>query len=66
MIQLSFGEENDYYLGASGRSTNIYIDNDGVSGLSRNDELIGVIRGVSLNEGIIKDIQGFSFAGFEE
>ena len=65
-IQLSFGEEQDYYLGAIAGGTGIYIDDDGISGLSRNDELIGLIRGVSLNEGIIDNIQGFSFAGFEE
>ena len=66
LIRLSFNEENDYYLGAAGGGTGIYIDDDGVSGLSRNDELIGLIRGISLNEGIIDNIQGFSFAGFEE
>ena len=66
LIRLSFNEENDYYLGAAGGGTGIYIDDDGVSGLSRNDELIGLIRGISLNEGIIDNIQGFTFAGFEE
>ena len=60
IIQLFNGEDN-YYLGATSRGTNIFIDNDGVEGLSRNDELIGVIRGVKLNEGMISDsTQGFN------
>ena len=60
IIQLFNGEDN-YYLGATSRGSNIFIDNDGVEGLSRNDELIGVIRGVKFAEGMISDsTQGFN------
>ena len=61
-IELFAGET--YYLGVRGRSTRIYIDNDAVDGLTRNDELIGVIRGVSLAEGMINDsTTGFNLVG---
>ncbi|MGB3757380.1 MAG: hypothetical protein WBA07_13550 [Rivularia sp. (in: cyanobacteria)] len=63
-IQLFAGE--DYYLDVTRGSSSVYIDNDGVQGLSRNDELIAVIKGVSLNEGRINNLPGFSFVGFEE
>ncbi len=60
-IQLSGA--GDYYFGAIGGSTGIYIDDDGVSGLSRNDELIGLIRGADFAEGKIDgSIKGFYFA----
>ncbi|BAY86677.1 protein with type I secretion target domain and SCP-like extracellular domain [Calothrix parasitica NIES-267] len=59
-IQLFAGE--DYYLDVSRGSSNIYIDNDGVEGFSRNDELIGVIKGVVLTEGNIDgSVEGFNF-----
>ncbi|MEM1392437.1 MAG: calcium-binding protein [Cyanobacteria bacterium P01_H01_bin.150] len=59
-IQL-FGGEN-YYLDVVRGSSSIYIDNDGVEGFSRNDELIGVIKGVTLTEGDIDgSTEGFNF-----
>ena len=59
-IQLFGGE--DYYLDVTRGSSSIYIDNDGVEGFSRNDELIGVIKGVALNEGKIEgSVEGFNF-----
>ncbi len=45
------GSANDYVLKVSGSSTRIFLD-DGVSGFTRQDELIGVVRnntGLSLN-----------------
>ncbi|MBV6626023.1 MAG: hypothetical protein KI793_24340 [Rivularia sp. (in: Bacteria)] len=60
-IQLYNGEE-DYYLGNMSQGTGIYIDNDGVQGLTGNDELIGLIRKVKLAEAEIDgSIQGFYF-----
>ena len=59
-ILLFAGE--DYYLDVTRGSSSIYIDNDGVKGFSRNDELIGVIKGVALNEGNIDgSSEGFNF-----
>ncbi|MEL7244314.1 MAG: calcium-binding protein [Cyanobacteria bacterium J06573_2] len=59
-IQLFSGE--NYYLDVARGSSSIYIDNDGVEGFSRNDELISVIKGVSLTEGNIDgSIEGFNF-----
>ncbi|MDY6902741.1 MAG: calcium-binding protein, partial [Cyanobacteriota bacterium] len=59
-IQLFGGET--YYLDVTRGSSSVYIDNDGVEGLTRNDELIGVIKGVALTEGKIDgSIQGFYF-----
>ncbi len=63
-IQLSFAEEKNYYLGATRGGTGIYIDDDGVEGLTVNDELIGLIRKGDFAEGMINgDIQGFYFVG---
>jgi hypothetical protein len=65
-IQLFAGEE-DYYFGAIGGSTGIYIDNDNAEGLTRNDELIGLIRKGNFAEGMIDgSIQGFYFANTNE
>ncbi len=59
-IQLFVGE--DYFLDVTRGSSSVYIDNDSVEGLSRNDELIAVIKGVSLTEGKIDGYtQGFYF-----
>ena len=41
-----YGSAEDYILDVSRGSTSIYLNDDGVDGLSRNDELIGVIKGV--------------------
>ncbi|MGB3654589.1 MAG: choice-of-anchor Q domain-containing protein [Rivularia sp. (in: cyanobacteria)] len=47
-IQLH-GSAEDYILDVSRGSTSIYMNDDGVDGLSRNDELIGVIKGVEFD-----------------
>ncbi|MEL6459311.1 MAG: hypothetical protein AAFQ91_13790, partial [Cyanobacteria bacterium J06621_15] len=57
-IQLH-GSAEDYILDVSRGSTSIYLNDDGMDGLTRNDELIGVIKGVSLEN----MSSGFSFAG---
>ena len=59
-ILLFAGE--DYYLDVTRGSSSIYIDNDGVEGFSRNDELIAVVKGVALAEGNIDgSTEGFNF-----
>lgn len=40
------GAATNYGLQTSGGDTNIYLDNDGIAGLSANDELIGIVKGV--------------------
>lgn len=59
-IQLN-GSADDYILDVSRRGTSIYLNNDDVDGLTRNDELIGIIKGVTLEN---MD-SGFSFVGGE-
>lgn len=60
-IQLYNGEY-DYYLGATSGGTGIYIDDDGVKGLTGNDELIGLIRKGNFAETEIDgSIKGFYF-----
>jgi Transposase DDE domain group 1/RTX calcium-binding nonapeptide repeat (4 copies) len=64
VIQLQQGIS--YVLGSTPNSTGlggtgIYIDNDGVAGLSSNDELIGVLQGVTLSGPISSNRPGFSF-----
>lgn len=64
VIQLYGGAS--YYLGATPKGVNsgtgIFIDNDGVNGLSNNDELIGVLSKTNLSNGIITNsTAGFSF-----
>ncbi|HEY9694944.1 MAG TPA: DUF4347 domain-containing protein [Oculatellaceae cyanobacterium] len=55
-----------YFLGSSPSGvvggTSIFIDNDGTSGLTTQDELIGVLQGVNLGKGLISNnTQGFNF-----
>ncbi|WP_307731199.1 calcium-binding protein [Microseira wollei] len=40
------GAATNYGLQTSGGDTNIYLDNDAIAGLSANDELIGIVKGV--------------------
>jgi len=40
------GSPTNYGLQTSGADTNIYLDNDGIAGLSANDELVGIVKGV--------------------
>ncbi|HLP88021.1 MAG TPA: SBBP repeat-containing protein [Nostocaceae cyanobacterium] len=63
-VQLSNGLS--YYLGASPSGmtsgTGIFIENDGITGLSANDEFIGVLQGVSLTFGqVTTSTTGFTF-----
>ena len=60
-IQLH-GSADDYVLDVSRGSTSIYLNDDGVQGLTRNDELIGIIKGFSIEN----MNSGFSFATDEE
>jgi Ca2+-binding RTX toxin-like protein len=57
-----------YYLGTAptgtttGGGTGIFIDNDGTSGLTATDELIGTLQGVNLGTGAItSSTAGFTF-----
>jgi Ca2+-binding RTX toxin-like protein len=59
------GTTYSYILGAAPASTGltgtgIYIDNDGVAGLSSNDELIAVLSGVFLSGTITDNTPGFN------
>lgn len=45
-IQLA-GMDADYVLSSVGSNTNIYLDNDGISGFSAKDELIARVSGVT-------------------
>lgn len=58
IIQL-FGSADDYVLDVSRGSTSIYLDDDGMDGFTRNDELIGVIKRVNLQD----MSSGFNFLG---
>lgn len=40
------GTATNYGLQTSGADTNIYLDNDGIAGLSANDELVAIVKGV--------------------
>ncbi|MGB3204278.1 MAG: Ig-like domain-containing protein, partial [Crinalium sp.] len=69
VVQLT--NNSSYYLGAaptgtySGSSgTGIFIDNDGTSGLSAKDELIGVLQGVPLTGQINNNTAGFTFVNY--
>ncbi|BAY86678.1 protein with type I secretion target domain and SCP-like extracellular domain [Calothrix parasitica NIES-267] len=57
-IQL-YGSAEDYILDVSRGSTSIYLNDDGMDGLTRNDELIGVIKGFTLEN----MNSGFNFVG---
>jgi hypothetical protein len=39
--------------------TGIYIDNDGITGLSSQDELIGVVQNISLTGAVTNTTPGF-------
>ena len=64
IIKLTNGK--DYYLGGSPggivSGTSIFIDNDGIGGLTSKDELIANLEGTNLTLGLITgSTQGFSF-----
>ena len=64
IIKLTNGK--NYYLGVSPggivSGTSIFIDNDGIGGLTSKDELIANLEGTSLTLGLITgSTQGFSF-----
>jgi hypothetical protein len=64
IIKLTNGK--DYYLGGSPggivSGTSIFIDNDGIGGLTSKDELIANLEGTNLTLGLIAgSTQGFSF-----
>ncbi|MEL6440880.1 MAG: hypothetical protein AAFQ80_16690, partial [Cyanobacteria bacterium J06621_8] len=63
VIELSISQT--YYLAGSPlgsvAGTGVFIDNDGTAGFSGNDELVGLLQGVSLTSGVITgDTAGFS------
>jgi hypothetical protein len=64
IIKLTNGKS--YYLGGSPggivSGTSIFIDNDGIGGLTSKDELIANLEGTNLTLGLITgSTQGFSF-----